>query len=65
MIAKHIQELMGTRGQEYSMRQLCSEELSAVSGGQRDAYYDIGHSIGQAYYYARLKTADFYEWLLD
>ena len=65
MIAKHIQESMGTRGQEYSMRQLCSEELSAVSGGQRDAYYDIGHSIGQAYYYARLKTADFYEWLLD
>jgi hypothetical protein len=65
MISTQIQESMGPLGSECNMRLLCSEELSAVSGGQRDAYYDIGHSIGQAYYYARLKTADFYEWLLD
>lgn len=61
MISNELRESLDAR-EECGMRLLCSEELSAVSGG--DAYYDIGHSIGRAYSYAVLKTADFYEWLL-
>lgn len=47
-----------------SMRILTEAEIACVAGSvqEESVYYDMGKAFGEAYAYARLKTADFYEW---
>lgn len=49
------------------MRTLSSTEVNIISGAVADpsVYYTMGHAIGDAYWYARGKVADFYEWVAN
>jgi len=47
------------------MRILTEAEIACVAGSvqEESVYYDMGKALGEAYAYARLKTADIYEWV--